>query len=148
MIPAPNRRWFSFSLRTLFVAVMVWCWWLGYELNWIRARHAALRFPNVESDQSVGDDSDPFGNTTHYRSAPALLWLFGEPGHATINLLQVVADVDLSPADEKLVKQLMALFPEAEIGVVMPPPESEFPEAPRQPPRPKRPWSDFDGFKL
>jgi hypothetical protein len=35
---APNRRWFQWSLRTLFVVVTVFGCWLGYEFNWIRQR--------------------------------------------------------------------------------------------------------------
>ena len=30
-----KRRWFRFSLRTLFVAVAVFCAWLGYHVNWM-----------------------------------------------------------------------------------------------------------------
>ena len=37
-----NRRWFRFSLRTLFVAMTLLGGWLGYELNWLRERHAML----------------------------------------------------------------------------------------------------------
>jgi hypothetical protein len=42
-----QRRWFRFSLRTLFLAVTVLACWLGYYLNWIRERHALLEEPNV-----------------------------------------------------------------------------------------------------
>ena len=41
MTPAPKRRW-TFTLRTLFVVVTVFGIWLGYEMNWIRERHAFL----------------------------------------------------------------------------------------------------------
>ncbi len=40
------RRWFRFSLRTLFVAMtLLACLacWLGYELNWIRQRQEAIQ---------------------------------------------------------------------------------------------------------
>jgi len=36
----PKRRWFRFSLRTLFALVMIIGTWLGYHVNWIRQRHA------------------------------------------------------------------------------------------------------------
>ena len=39
-INTPYRRWFRFSLRTMFVLVAVFGCWLGYEMNWIRQRHA------------------------------------------------------------------------------------------------------------
>jgi len=38
LTPAPKRRWFRWSLRTMFVVVTV-CGWIGYQLNWIRQRH-------------------------------------------------------------------------------------------------------------
>jgi hypothetical protein len=41
-----RRRWLSFSLRTLFVAVTVFACWLGWELNIVRERkavHAQIR---------------------------------------------------------------------------------------------------------
>ena len=40
-MPAPKRRWFAYSLRTLFVVMTVFACWLGYQLNWIRQRHNA-----------------------------------------------------------------------------------------------------------
>ena len=36
------RRWFSFSLRTLFVVVTLGCCWLGWQLNIVRERKAAM----------------------------------------------------------------------------------------------------------
>jgi hypothetical protein len=39
--PKP-RRWFRFSLRTMFVLVTVGCVWLGWEVNQVRVR-AELR---------------------------------------------------------------------------------------------------------
>jgi hypothetical protein len=41
MTPAP-KRWFRWSLRTMFVVVTVLGAMIGYELNWIRDRHRAL----------------------------------------------------------------------------------------------------------
>jgi hypothetical protein len=40
-LPKP-RRWFRFSLRTMFLVMTVFCCWPGYQLNWIRQRHTAL----------------------------------------------------------------------------------------------------------
>ena len=39
---APNRRWFRYGLRTLFVVVTAVACWLAYELNWIYQRHKFL----------------------------------------------------------------------------------------------------------
>jgi len=46
MSEAPKRRWFRFSLRTMFVVVTlvaVFLAWLGWELSYIRERKAWLR---------------------------------------------------------------------------------------------------------
>jgi hypothetical protein len=42
---APKRRWFQFTLRTLFVVVTVLACWLGYAVSWIKQRHAFLAQP-------------------------------------------------------------------------------------------------------
>jgi hypothetical protein len=40
MTTAPKRRWFAFSLRTLFVGVAVFGIWLGWEFNFVHQRNA------------------------------------------------------------------------------------------------------------
>jgi hypothetical protein len=52
MTPLPKRRWFAFSLRTLFVVVTLVACWLGYELNWIRQRRDfAARVETEDAEQ-------------------------------------------------------------------------------------------------
>ncbi|MFN0021221.1 MAG: Hint domain-containing protein [Pirellulaceae bacterium] len=42
--PSPHRRrWGSFSLRTMFVLMTVFCCWLGWEMSVVRTRQAVLR---------------------------------------------------------------------------------------------------------
>lgn len=43
MTEPTKRRWFTFSLRTLFILVTVFCVWLGWELNIVRQRSQARR---------------------------------------------------------------------------------------------------------
>jgi hypothetical protein len=49
--PQPiRRRWYQFSLRTMFVAVTLVAIplaWVGYSLSWIRQRHEALQAGRV-----------------------------------------------------------------------------------------------------
>jgi hypothetical protein len=62
----PKRRWFRFSLRTLFVLVTIACTgagWVAYQLNWIRERHDFVEryqcrhtFHNIE----IPDPKIPF----------------------------------------------------------------------------------------
>ena len=72
----PKRRWFRFSLRTLFVLVTIACIWLGYSFNWIRQRHdylkahpGAVRVPDPNEALAI---------------APAMLWLLGEKGQTRL----------------------------------------------------------------
>jgi hypothetical protein len=71
MTPATKRRWFRFSLRTLFVVVTLLCCWLGYQLNWIRQRHAVLSRPGVYAEfEAIGSKKQHL--------APLSLRLFAE----------------------------------------------------------------------
>ena len=100
---APKRRWFRFSLRTMFVVVTVLCVWLGYQLNWIRQRRDFYVRYNGRFT------TEPFNG-----SAPGVLWLFGETGWPHMGLKVQSTDMDsLTEADWQLVRRARQLFPEA-----------------------------------
>ena len=40
MTSSPKRRWFRFSLRTLFIAMTVFCLWLGWNVQIVHERNA------------------------------------------------------------------------------------------------------------
>jgi len=90
-----NRRYFQFSLRTLFTLMTILCVWLGYQLTWIRERHNAL--------EELQQSSVVF-NT--YKLAPWSIRLI-ERGVPSIAVDPEVA------RDAVRVKQLQRLFPEA-----------------------------------
>ena len=96
------RRWFRFSLRTLFVVLtLVACavWYALGQSQWLRARRAFLN----ENERGLG-----YG--TGATRAPGLLWAFGEEG---ITVMIV----------DKHDKQLaLKLFPEARVAMVDEPP--------------------------
>jgi hypothetical protein len=107
----PKRRWFRFSLRTLFVLMTIICVWFGYSFNWIGQRHDYLKsHPNVHVALLPNEP---------LVAAPAMLWLLGEesqtrlqvesPGFAADPFLQV------TPTPEAA--ELRSLFPEAWIDV-------------------------------
>ncbi len=54
---APRRRWFRFSLPTMFVGVTVCACWLGYQLNWI---HERRRMVAAESTAPQGEEEVRF----------------------------------------------------------------------------------------
>ncbi len=98
MTLASQRRW-TFTLWALFVAVTVFGVWIGYELNWIRERHALLsRYGGI-----------------HFGHVPGLLWIFGEQpvGNIQLNLLDEQEGRDLTPAEKGQVEAAQRLFPEA-----------------------------------
>lgn len=96
----PPRRWFRFTLRTMFVVLTAFSLWLGYEANWMRQRRAYL------SIAEVYDLSETFGKTAADRPrAPGLLWLFGEQG------VKYLVVMRRSPAD---FSRAAKLFPEAD----------------------------------
>ena len=56
MSEAPKRRWFRWSLRTMFVVVTVVAVLLGWELKFIRERHEFLRhtvYPFLNHDRGI-----------------------------------------------------------------------------------------------
>jgi hypothetical protein len=87
---------------TLFVAIMLFACWLGYEVNWIRQRHALL------DEQNVTASFDPL------RRAPSVgLWLLGERGADTV-FLQYSGWLGME-LDEVQRDRARRLFPEADI---------------------------------
>src|SRR5688572_20778819 len=94
---SPRRSWRPrFGLRTMFLLVTVFCVWLGYQLNWIRQRHAAL-----------GEGALVVRNTCRPPArAPGGLWLFGERG---------VKSIAVESGSDSEVDRACALFPEAQV---------------------------------
>jgi hypothetical protein len=66
---APNRRWFQFSLRTLFVVATVICVWLGWNVSTVQSRKRALA--RIQSSEgrfivNTGPDLEQQGNPLPY----------------------------------------------------------------------------------
>jgi hypothetical protein len=91
----PKRRWFKFSLRTLFVLVTiagVGASWVTYQLNWIQQRHVFLAKHALGWASCIPTDLQ----------APWQLRLFGETNNNMVNMR----------ADNSRVAQARELFPE------------------------------------
>ena len=108
MTTTPQRRWFAYSLRTLFLVVTTFAVWLGYEWNWIRQRHS---FSDTEAAPWV---VDPF-----LKDSPGLLGLFGEPGYAMIFVEMNSIDSDqMTTEDRSRCRRAKSLFPEALLYII------------------------------
>jgi len=104
-----RRRWFQFSLRTLFVVVTVSAVWLGWELKFIRDRKA-LRKSIVDGGGTVQMASyhRDIGFDPKYPGAPVMppwrRWLGDEPIGCAV----------LPPGSSKIVlARATRTFPEA-----------------------------------
>ena len=53
MTAPPKRRWFRFSLRTMFVAVTVFGVWLGWQLKIVREREAIITASTKPQDAAT-----------------------------------------------------------------------------------------------
>ena len=116
-----RRRWFRFSLRTLFVAVTVVASWLGYQLNWIMQRKGYLQEVTQRAKAIEGNFMPILTARESWEAeracAPGLLWLFGEKG---VRVLYVPISMDglvrgqTIAANHPDATKAKQLFPEAE----------------------------------
>jgi hypothetical protein len=106
---APRRRW-SFSLRTLFVLVAAFACWLGYSMNWIRERHAALAQDGVRHALQWRGSTGPM---------PLSLTILGESTVPVISL----GTAELHGQKERM----RQLFPEATVLCYIYTPETDRP---------------------
>jgi hypothetical protein len=111
MTLALKRRWFRWSLRTMFVVVTVFACWLGYYGNWHRQRQSALR--------SIGDHGAegllPYLPRT-LDTPTALPWSLKLWGERPVEFLWMhKLDSEDERAYLQRAEELHKLFPEARI---------------------------------
>jgi hypothetical protein len=103
----PRRRWFRYSLRTLFVLVTVFGIWLGVQVKWIRDRHEALNWLR-ESELTYDYGSAP---------APWSIRVLGESGIQMIGSRPTTylgyKEEELPPSPLPKLREIQPLFPEA-----------------------------------
>ena len=101
----PKRRWFRFSLRTLFVLVTLLCIWLGYQVNWIYHRHKLIA--------DFGESSLPWRYYLHSPDVPLSLRILGER-----RVIVIYAPTSMAELAHKLFPEAeVDTFPDAEIGL-------------------------------
>ena len=119
---APKRRWFRFSLRTMFLAVTVFCVWLGWNVEQVRKRDRLLR----SSEVYVWPSRSPYMLPPPSHKFMPVAWsLLGARKLIGISLNQK----RFTQAD---LEHYESMFPEAEMGVT---------RIPRHPILPTKPGS-------
>jgi hypothetical protein len=112
MVTTPTRRrWFQFSLATMFVVVTVFAVFVAYHVNWIHQRHELL-----------ASERDDFGlwppQMVEMKEArpPSLLWIFGEPGYNVVEVIVNDSPEDaITESELDTLRHAQRLFPESEI---------------------------------
>jgi hypothetical protein len=125
IMTAPKRRWFQWSLRTLFVVVTVVAVFLAYHINWIRQRDnfivdelAAYKRSHPSRDPWPVRNSKGVSGLRSHR-APGALWLFGEEGLVNVNVrVDGLPAEGLSVRDWERIQLARRLFPEAGISTI------------------------------
>jgi hypothetical protein len=118
MTPAP-KRWFRWSLRTMFVVVTVFGGWLGYSANWIRQRHDFLaRQTALLEGHGLANFAKPLSGDV---MAPSGLGLLGESGNSAMGVIIVVERIDefdeaFDWESHETMREARSLFPEAFVG--------------------------------
>ena len=108
MIERPKRRWFAFSLRTLFVVLTALAIWFGWNLYLVRQRKETARYLIMQGGVYVFDYASEAQPLRPWKPLPLLFsWLGAEPV-ARIHLPKS----NFSDEDRQ---QLQSLFPEATV---------------------------------
>jgi hypothetical protein len=113
--PTTPRRWFHYSLRTLFVVVTLFALWLGWELKFIRDRRSFLKsmdeLRDAEMTQAATGLTVAFGGLGWtFQGAPAVdvripFWRRWRGDEAQIGLILPRSSTD---ADMENAKRLFA----------------------------------------
>lgn len=124
MLGKPRRRWFRFSLRTMFVVATLVCLWLGWELSVVRQRralrqelagNAAFNFVTADA-MAVQVMVAPMGGVPVASVPRVRRWL----GDEAIDQIWYLRHYE--GFSESALKRIEATFPEAEVYESLPEP--------------------------
>src|SRR4051812_12404225 len=113
----PNRRWLRFSVRTLLIAVTIFCMWLGWQVSIVRERRAVM-------DAAYAQDSlTAFWPYPEFEPDPDFADKVEEQKADAMRLSFVRRMMGDKPIDRvycrvpELMKRIDDAFPEAEIWI-------------------------------
>ena len=115
MIAPSKRRWFRFSLRTMFVVGTVFCVFFGFQVHLVRERRAFIATESalltLHGMRNLTDDFK-----MHGVSAPWPFGFFGEERQRCMEVYAEGADfAHMTANDWEKANNAMRLLPEAEI---------------------------------
>jgi hypothetical protein len=105
---APRRRWFRFSLRTLFVVVTVlvaFGYWLGSNINVVYQRQAIRERGDILFGTGSAEENERILRVAKSTAKPRLSWIRRLMGDEPAEAIVVTNEPDFSPT--------VSLFPEA-----------------------------------
>jgi hypothetical protein len=104
--PKPTkRRWFRFSLRTLFVLVTVLCVWLGWQVHLVKQRRAFLHWVDARGGWALLPTQQDSSMIPPWRR-----WL----GDVAIDGIAFPSDVD-----QETYVYARRVFPESKTNVIL-----------------------------
>ena len=112
MTAAPKRRWFRFSLRTMFVVVTVVACWLGWNLHQVRQREKFLSLPRIITFEGSMPSSGLGKSSFALTPGVPFAWKVFGAKHVHCMVL------DKNTFDEAEFQRARALFPETDIRYV------------------------------
>ena|SRR6185295_10317755 len=101
----PRRRWFSYSLRTFFVVLMIFGVWLGWNVHRVRQRESLLQFLAANGAGTYTPAQVPI---KPWKSLP---WVWAWLGAKPVGAIQVRKTL-FSDSDRQYLEEL---FPEASV---------------------------------
>jgi hypothetical protein len=103
----PKRRWLRYSIRTLLVAVTIFCAWLSYQLNWIQQREAVASEHQMVA-QMLNLAGGKFSYALPRPNAPWPLRWMGADGYAAVIVEAGVPEFEIT--------RIQTLFAEATVS--------------------------------
>jgi hypothetical protein len=116
MTTAPKRRWFAYSLRTLFLVVMVLAafgYWLGWNINVVHQRQALRTRGDVMFGTGSAEENERILRVAKPTAQPSLSYIRRLLGDEPAEAVLVFEDPVFS--------LVVSLFPEATVALFDPP---------------------------